>query len=571
MPADQPRPLTGRRRLFAALPVAGWVRGYRRELLRGDVLAGLTVWALIVPESVAYAEIAGVPPQNAFYAAPIALVGYALLGGSRFLIVGATSAAAVLSASTVNGVSGDPGAAVGLSAALAVIVGGVLVAAGAARLGFLTNFLAEPALVGFLFGMALTIMVRQAGKILGVPSGEGDFFQRLAKLLSQADDWSWTTITVGVAAVLSLLLLERVLPRLPASLIVLAAGLLLSQALNLHAHGVATVGRIPAAVPVPHLPGISSADWVELAGGSLGVALVVFAESYSIAGRFARLHGDEVKADREMVAVGAVNLAVGLFRGFAVSGSASRSAAAEGAGGRSPMVSLVAAVSVLFTGAFLTSLFTPLPEAVLGAIVIVAVKGFLRVGEMRRYATHDRPSLWIALTALIGVLVFDLLPGLLLAVLMSLLLFIAYSSTPRVAVLGLLPGTGVWGDLREHPRAVAAPGILVARPDGALFFGNVNRVRTAVKELVAASDRPPRAVVVDLTASYRLGLPVLDTLADLAADLDHQGVELHVARVRAGATRSLSRHPLHATLSPDRLHATVTDAVNALSDGRGPS
>ncbi|MFI6655977.1 SulP family inorganic anion transporter [Streptomyces sp. NPDC050523] len=438
MPADQPRPLTGRR-LFAALPVAEWARGYRRRLLRGDVLAGLTVWALIVPESVAYAEIAGVPPQNAFYAAPIALVGYALLGGSRFLIVGATSAAAVLSASTVSGVSSDPGAAVGLSAALAVIVGAVLVAAGAARLGFLTNFLAEPALVGFLFGMALTIMVRQAAKILGVSSGEGDFFQRLAKLLSQAGDWSWTTITVGVTAVVSLLLLERLLPRLPASLIVLAAGLILSQALNLHAHGVETVGRIPAAVPVPHLPDIASADWAELAGGSLGVALVVFAESYSIAGRFARLHGDEVKADREMVAVGAVNLAVGFFRGFVVSGSASRSAAAEGAGGRSPMVSLVAAVLVLFTGAFLTSLFTPLPEAVLGAIVIVAVKGFLRVGELRRYATHDRPSLWIALTALVGVLAFDLLPGLVIAVLMSLLLFIAYSSTPRGRSWGCCP------------------------------------------------------------------------------------------------------------------------------------
>jgi sulfate permease, SulP family len=547
--------------------VADWVPCYRRELLRGDVLAGLTVWALIVPESVAYAEIAGVPPQNAFYAAPIALAAYALLGGSRFLIVGATSAAAVLSASTVTGVSGDPGAVVGLSAALAVIVGGVLIAAGAARLGFLTNFLAEPALVGFLFGMALTIMVRQAGKILGVSSGDGDFFQRLAKLLSQAGDWSWTTITVGLAAVVSLLLLERLLPRLPASLIVLAAGLILSQAFDLHAHGVATVGSIPAAVPVPHLPGIPAADWAELAVGSLGVALVAFAESYSIASRFARLHGDEVGADREMVAVGAANLAVGFFRGFAVSGSASRSAAAEGAGGRSPMVSLVAAVLVLFTGAFLTVLFTPLPEAVLGAIVIVAVKGFLRVGELRRYGAHDRPSLWVALTALTGVLLFDLLPGLLLAVLLSLLLFITYSSTPRVAVLGLLPGTGVWGDVREHPRAVAAPGILVARPDGALFFGNVNRVRTTVKDLVAAADTPPRAVVVDLTASYRLGLPVLDTLADLAADLDHQGVELHLARVRAGPTRQLSRHPLHATLSPDRLHTTVTEAVNALGDG----
>lgn len=546
--------------------VAGWARGYQRAMLHGDMLAALTVWALIVPESVAYAEIAGVPPQNAFYAAPVALVAYALLGGSRFLVVGATSAAAVLSASTVTEVSGDPKAAVGLSAALAVAAGGVLVAAGLARLGFVTNFMAEPALVGFLFGMAMTIMVRQAGKILGVPSGDGDFFQRLAKLLSQADNWSWTTIAVGLAALAALFLIERHLPRLPASLIVLAVGLIISQTLDLSSHGVQTVGRIPEAVPVPHLPGIPAADWAKLASGALGVALVAFAESYSIAERSARTHGDDLDANREMVAIGSANLAVGFFRGFAVSGSASRSAAAEGSGGRSPMVSLAAAVLVLFTGAFLTSLFTPLPEAVLGAIVIVAVRGFLRVAELRRYATYDKPSLWVALTALFGVLVIDLLPGLLLAVVLSLLLFIAYASTPRVAPLGRMPDTDLWGDLREHPDVAAHPGILVLRPDGQLFFGNAGRIRGAVKRLTLAADPAPRAVILDLTATYHLGLPVLDTLADLSADLDHQGVELHLARVRARPARSLSRHPLHASLSPGRIHPTVAAAIEALSD-----
>ena len=534
-------------------------------MLRGDLLGALTVWTLIVPESVAYAEIAGVPPQNAFYGAPVALVVYALLGGSRFLVVGATSAAAVLSASTVTAVSSDPKVAIGLSAALAVLVGGVLLAAGVARLGFVTNFLAEPALVGFLFGMALTIMVRQAGKILGVPSGDGDFFQRLAKLLSRAGDWSWLTIAVGLVALAALLGLERRLPRLPASLIVLAAGLIVSQVLDLSAHGVQTVGHVPAAVPIPHLPGIPEADWAKLAGGALGVALVAFAESYSVAERFARIHGDELDADREMIAVGSANLAVGFFLGFVVSGSASRSAAAEGAGGRSPMVSLTAAILVLLTGAFLTSLFTPLPEAVLGAIVIMAVRGFLRVGELRRYARYDRPSLWVAMTALAGVLVIDLLPGLLLAVVVSLVLFIAYASTPRLARLGRLPGTDVWGDLREHRDAVPHPGILVLRPDGALFFGNASRVQGAVKRLVFASDPAPQAVVVDLTATYHLGVPVLDTLADLSADLDHRGLELHLARVRARPAKSLSGHPLHDTLAPGHIHPTVTAAVEALS------
>ena len=542
--------------------VAGWTRGYRRDWLRGDALGALTAWALIVPECVAYAQIAGVPPQNAFYAAPVALVAYVLLGRSRFLIVGATSAASVLSAATVTAVSSDPKAAVGLSAALAVIVGAILIAAGLARLGFITNFLAEPALTGFLFGMAMTIIVRQVAKLVGVSSGDGNFFARLWHVLRQFTHWSWTTLAVGAVALAVLLALEHILPKLPAALVVLALGLLLSAALGLKDHGVAIVGRIPSAIPVPHLPGIPASDWAKLAGGAFGVALVVFAEAFSIANRFAREHGDEVDASREMVSVGASNLAVGFFRGFTVSGSASRSAAAEGAGSRSPMTSLIAAVLILITGAFLTPLFTDLPEPVLGAIVIVAVRGFLKVGEVRRYARLHRPSLWVALTALLGVLFFDLLPGLLLAVALSLVLFIADASTPRLSVLGRLPGSTLYGDTAEHPDATTTPGVLAVRPDGELFFGNTNRTRLALLDLLtAAGDASPRAVVLDLSASYRLGLPVLDALDDLREDLAHRNIPLHLARLRARARQELDRHPLADHLGPTAIHPTVKAAV----------
>ncbi|MFJ4832634.1 SulP family inorganic anion transporter [Streptomyces sp. NPDC088747] len=234
---------------MTAPPIAGWLRGYPRKRLRGDALGALTAWALIVPESVAYAQIAGVPPQNAFYAAPVALLVYALLGRSRFLIVGATSAGAVLSAATIADVSNDPDAAVGLSAALAILAGAVLVVAGLARLGFLTNFLAEPALVGFLFGMALTIMIRQVAKLVGVSSGDGDFFERLWTVLSKAPDWSLGTLAVGAVALALLLGLERFMPRLPASLIVLVLGLVVSAAAGLKNHGVEVVGEIPRRCP----------------------------------------------------------------------------------------------------------------------------------------------------------------------------------------------------------------------------------------------------------------------------------------------------------------------------------
>ncbi|MFE2881640.1 SulP family inorganic anion transporter [Streptomyces sp. NPDC059272] len=544
-------------------PVADWLRGYRPDRLGRDSVGALTAWALIVPECVAYAQIAGVAPQNAFYAAPVALIGYALFGSSRFLIVGATSAAAVLSGATVADVSSDPRAAATLSAALALVAGAILVVAGLARLGFLAHFLAEPALVGFLFGMALTIVVRQLGKLVGVSTGDGNFFERLWRIIGHADDWSLVTLAVGALAVAALLLLERFVARLPSSLIVLVVGIVVSAAAHLDRHGVEIVGKIPRAVPTPAWPDLAWDQWTALAGGAFGLALVVFAESYSISTNLAREHGGKVDASREMIGMGAANAAAGLFRGFAVSGSASRSAAAVASGGSSQMVSVVAAAMVLVTGAFLTPAFTDLPEAVLGAIVIVAVRSFLKVGELRRYGRLDRPSLWVAATALMGVLVFDLLPGLLIAVALSLVLFIAAAGTPGLAVLGKVPGTDLYADTAGRPDARTVAGLLVVRPDGALFFGNVARLRQAVLDQVDSRTEPTRVLVLDLSASFRLGLPVLDTLDELRQELDRRGIRLWLTRVRSHAADEIAAVPLGPAVGEARTFATVDDAVHA--------
>ncbi|NUU23668.1 MAG: SulP family inorganic anion transporter [Streptomycetaceae bacterium] len=523
----------------------------------------MTAWALIVPECVAYAQIAGVPPQNAFYGAPVALLAYVLFGTSRFLVVGATSAAAVLSAATVADVSNDPKLAVALSAALAIVAGAALVVAGLARLGFLADFLSEPALLGFLFGMALTIIVRQCAKILGVSSGDGDFFERAWTLLRHADAWHGLTILVGVAALAALFALERWVPRLPASLVVLAAGIAVSAAVGLDEHGVEIVGEIPRAVPTPGWPDISASDWIALLAGAFGLALVVFAESYSIAGRFAREHGDEVDADREMTAMGAANITAGLFKGFTVSGSASRSAAAEASGGSSPMVSVIAAALILVTGAYLTPLFTDLPEPILGAIVIVAVRSFLKVGAMRLYWRRDKANFAVAASALVGVLVFDLLPGLLIAVGLSLILFIANASRPRTAVLGRIPGTERYGDIEDQPGATTVPGLLLVRPDGPLFFGNVARLKLAVRDLVTRADPPAERVVLNLVSSYRFGLPVLDTLEELRVELTQHGCDLHLARVHPELREELEASAVGKAIGPDAIHGSVGDAVAA--------
>jgi SulP family sulfate permease len=555
---------TPARRASGFLPVLTWLPHYRLKDLRGDVTGAATAWAIVVPESVAYAQIAGVPPQNAFYAAPIALLFYAIFGSSRNLIVGATSAAAILSASTVAAISASAKDAIELSAALCIVAGVILIVAGLLKLGFITNFMAEPALTGFLFGMALIILVRQLGKIVGVSTGDGDFFARLWHVLAHAGDWSLTSIAVGAGAIVALLAIERYLPRLPSSLIVLVLGIAVSYLFRLDQHGVDVVGKIPSSVPTFHTPDVSWHQVGQLTGGSFGLALVVFAESYSISSQFARIHGYEVDANQEMIAMGAANAAVGFVRGFAVSGSASRTAAVDGAGGASQMVSIIAAVFVLVTAAFLTPLFTQLPEPVLGAIVIVAVRGFLRVGKMRLYWRRDKPNFAIASAALLGVLVLDLLPGLIIAVALSLILFIAYASQPRVAVLGRT-GEGNFVEVNGRPQLTQVPGLLIVRPDGGLFFGNADRVRHAVARMAAATDPPTRVVCLVLSNSYHLGLPVLETLGVLHDELHRSGVELWLAAVPSQARPHLEQDKLATTLGPGRIWPSAAAATEGFA------
>ncbi len=542
------------------LPIVSWAGSYQRKWLRGDLIGAVTTWAIVVPESVAYAQIAGVPPQDAFYAAPVALLAYALFGTSRNLIVGATSAAAILSASTVSAVSSDPKTQIELSAMLAIIAGVILLVAGLLKMGFITNFLAEPALQGFLFGMAMIIVVRQLGKIVGVSTGDGDFFARLWHLLKQIDDWSLTTIAVGVLAIAALLLLQRCLPRVPASLAVLVGGIAFSYLFHLEDHGVAVVGKIPSSVGHPGIPDVSATQVANLLGGAFGLSLIVFAESFSISNRFGQIHNYEVDADQEMIAMGASNAAAGIFGGFAVSGSASRTAAADGAGGQSQLLSLIAAVLVVITAAFLTPLFTQLPEPVLGAIVIVAVRSFLQIAPLQRYWKLDKNSFAVALTALLGVLVFDLLPGLIIAVALSLVLFIARASAPDLVVLGRA-SAGHFEHVDGNPDAAEIPGVLIVRPNGGLFFGNVGLVRKGILDLTNRPGTVPTRVLLVLTASFELGLPVLDTLGELEKQLRNEGITLYVVGVPSGARRQLERVELYAALGPDRVVRTVDQAL----------
>jgi len=442
-----------------------WARAYDRSWLRGDVLAGLTVWAVLVPEALAYASIAGISPVIGLYAAPGALILYAALGSSRHLVVGPMAATAALSAAAVGELAaGGSDAFVQLTITLALVVGILSLAAGLLRLGFLASFISEPVFKGFIIGLALTIMVGQLPKLFGVEKIEGDFFEQLWGLLGELESTSGLTLLVGTASLVLVMGLRRVAPRAPASLVAVLAGIVAVALFDLDAHGVAIVGPVESGLPSLGLPDVAAQSYLDLSAAAVGVMLIGFAEGLAAAKTFAAADHYEIDADRELIGVGAANLGAGLSSGMVVGGSLSKTAVNGAAGAHSQLSGLVVAGLTIVTLVFLTALFEDLPEATLAAIVIAAVIDLVDVaallrlyrfhtsGAARVYAVAARPDFVAALAALVGVLVFDTLPGLFIGIGVSMVLLLYRASRPHIAVLGSDPQRPEqWNDLARHP------------------------------------------------------------------------------------------------------------------------
>ena len=429
-----------------SLPVFGSLAGYRLSWLKSDLVAGLTVWAVLVPESLAYATIAGVSPVVGLYAAVPALVLYALLGSSRHLIVGPMSATAALSASIVaTYASSGSDRFVGLTATVAIVTGLLGLIAGIARLGFVASFISEPVLKGFVIGLALTIIVGQVPALLGVPKASGDFFEKTWAVIRDLGDLSLLTTSVGVASLALLLILRRWLPLVPGALVVVLMGIAAAMLFDLD---VDVVGHIASGLPEIGLPhGVTSDDYLGLVTACLGVLLIGFAEGLGAAKTYAAKAGYGIDANRELLGLGAANLGAGLTSGMIVNGSLSKTAVNGGAGAKSQLSGLTVAAVTVLTLLFLTGLFEELPEATLAAVVIAAVIELVDIASVRRlyrlgnstltsiYGFAARVDFFGALTAMMGVLIFDTLPGLLIGVLVSLLLLLYRASRPHVATL----------------------------------------------------------------------------------------------------------------------------------------
>jgi high affinity sulfate transporter 1 len=535
-----------------------WLAGYRRTWLVPDVMAGVIVWSVVVPQAVAYAQIAGLPPSAGLAAAPGALLAYALLGTSRSLVVSATTGTSALSAAAVGPLAGgDATRFAALSAALAVVAAAVLVVAGLLRLGRVMDFVPKPVMTGFLFGLGLVVTMGQLPKLFGVPAGSGGFFSQLWDLVEQLGDTSGWTFAVGIASVAALVALTRFAPKLPGTLIVLAGAIAVSAALDLAGRGVDVVGELPDAAPDLAVPDVSWGDLVDLLPAALGV-MVISAEAVSVSRAIASAQGYNVDVNRDLVAFGGSNALAGFSSGFVQSGGVSQTMAAERAGGKTQLLSIVAAGLILLTGLFLAPLFEDLPQATLAAIVIVAISSFFRVDELRRFAHLRRSAVTLALVALGGVLVLGVLRGLLLAVGLSLVELMQRLSAPPVTVLARSPTEAVWGSRERHPDWAQARGVVVVGIEGPLFYANSATVKTRLLEAVEAAHPTPTALVLDLVRNDVLDLQGLDMLEELATELGTRGVELRLVGVHLPVLELLRRSGLDGRV---RVAATIDAAA----------
>ena len=553
-----------RRQLNRYVPITAWLPTYPRDSLRSDIISGVTVWGVMVPVAMAYAEMAGLPPEYGLYTAFAALLGYAIFGTSRQLKVTTSSTMAVMSAAVVVIMAaGDPARYAALTAALALIVGVILLLAGVARLGFISDFLSKSVVTGFVFGLALVIAIGQLPKLLGLPSGQGDFFEQCYQLITNLSQIEPYTLIVGVSALVVIFLIKRFFPRLPSGLVALVLGILAVSIFNLDEYGVSIVGAIPTGLPTPSLPQVSLGDLPYLITGAIGIVFLAVGESLGSARSFAAKHRYEINPDQELIALGAANISAGLFQGFTVDASLSSTATADEAGARTQLSSIVTAALIIITLLVLAPLFYNLPNAVLGAIVIASVIGLMDMAELKRFYGSNRVDFVLAMVAMFGVLTTDVLTGLLIAVFLSLLIILYRASRPYVAVLGEVPGqVATYGDVARHPENMQVPGLLIVRLDAPIYFLNANVARGQILGLVTASQPPPRAILFDLGASADLDVASLDMLKNLVRELEEAGVDVLLAEVRGKVRDRLRKASVMADIGENRIYQSVPAAVH---------
>jgi high affinity sulfate transporter 1 len=538
------------------------LRGYQLAWLRGDLLAGITVAAFLVPQVMAYAQVAGVPPVAGLWAALPALVAYAALGSSRSLSMGPESTTALMTAVAIGPLAaGSPARYAGLAASLALLVGVLSVCAGVARLGFVADLLSRPVLVGYLAGVGLIMIVGQLGRVTGVQVSGSSVAAELASFAHGFGTWQPGTVALASSVLVFLFVVRWRWPHAPGPLLAMLLATAAVAAFGLSGHGVSVVGPIPAGLPVPGLPDVRWHELRELLLPAFSVMIVAFTDDVLTARSFAG-RGERVRANQEFLALGVANAGASVLQGFPVSSSATRTAIAVAAGSRTQVYSLVAAGSVVAVLYVLEPLLARFPVAALGAIVIYAAIRLIDVAALRRLLAFRRGELVIALAACAGVLVFNILYGVLLAVAVSVAELLVRVARPHDAVLGQVPGLAGMHDVDDYPGAQTVPGLVVYRYDAPLFFANAEDFR---RRALAAADGqvPVRWFVLNVEANVEVDFTALEAVDAVRAELAQAGTVFALARVKQDLLAKLQAFGLAEKIGTDRLFPTLPTAVEA--------
>jgi MFS superfamily sulfate permease-like transporter len=507
-----------------------------------DVLAGLSIAGLLLPEAVAYSSIAALAPQAGVIALFAGLLCYGLFGTSRFAIVSATSsAAAVLAATTAAMANGDPQLRSTLAVGLVLVTGGLFVLAGIFRFGSVTSFIAKPVLRGFAFGLALTIILKQVASVVGVHLTDVNLVRFAPKLLEQLPQWNWPAAGVAAVALVLLLLFSR-FPRVPGGLLVVVIGIAAGQWLNLPAHGVKMIGLIDLSLEVPNLPVLPFADWLRLGEVAFALVMILYAESFGSISAYALKHGDRVNSNRDLLALGASNLLSGLFHGMPAGAGYSATSANEAAGATSRLAGGVAALVVLLIVMTVLPYIALTPEPILAAIVIHALARGLSLQPLGRYFIWRRDRV-LVMCAVGAVLVLGVLDGLLVSVAISVLLMLKQLSAADLQILGRIDGGHDFVDVQRHPAAITVPGVLIVRPGEALFFANVERILGAALHLIRHSPAPLHTVILSLEESPDLDGTSIEALQEFFVRVHNEGKKLVLARLKEEAQGALTVLP----------------------------
>ncbi len=561
--------------LARLLPILSWAPRYDRSDFRSDLAAGSTVGAMLVPQAMAYALLAGLPPAVGLFAATIPVVAYALFGTSRQLAVGPVAIVSLLTASALAPLAEEGSAGyLGAAALLALMVGVIHLVLGAGRLGFLVNFLSHSVLVGFTAAAAIIIGFSQAKHIFGISIDRQEhFYMTVLEVITNLGDTNTATLVLGLSALAALFGLKKLIPGVPAALAVVVGSILAVEIFGLEDRGVPVVGDIPDSLPAFGLPNFDGSLIGSLIGTALVITLVGFMESIAVAKVYARRHRYEVEPNSELIGLGAANVAAGLFGGYPVTGGFSRTAVNDTAGARTPLASLITAGIVLATIAFLTPLLTSLPNAALGAIIIMAVIGLVDVAEMRHIAKVKRSDLIGLGVAFFATLILGIELGIGVAVVASMLVVFARMSTPHTAVLGHVDGTTSYRNVERFPEAHTVEGVTIVRIDAALSFVNALNVKRlligyAVALDTGAGEPGPRSLVVDGSGINDIDATGAEMLAEVIEELDGRNLQLHLTDVKGPVRDVLRRAGIWDQLG-DRVHTSTNDAIEAVKAKRG--